>query len=137
MVAISDVSLFIAERDGKAFAEVSYRVLPTGQDFALKRSFREIVELIGVDEGVGEDGHSEVIRNGRIYDELLAFGTSDSTPGRTRAVNLASADLDEDPGPVPRRDEIRARVTLIPIVTAESNVVTRGAPANTFGSTPA
>lgn len=126
MVAVSNVTLSISEGNGNAFVEVGYRVEPTGQDFALKRSFREIVELIGVDKGPGEDGHSEVIRNGKIYDEILTFGVSDSTPPRTRAANLTSADIDEDPSPFPKRDELQARVTLIPIVIAESNVVTRG-----------
>ena len=116
----NNVLLHIAESQGNAFVEVSFAVDGSAEDLERQQSYRAVVELIGVDEGLGEDGRSEVIPNGLISDDLVTFGVP-----RTVAKNISSGILDEDPGPFPRRDEIRARITLIP--TTLSNVVHRGA----------
>src|SRR4029453_10048668 len=116
----NNVTLRIAESQGNAFVEVSFAVDASAEDIQHQQAYRAVVELIGVDEGPGEDGRSEATPNGQKADQLGAFGV-----GQTVARNMPSALLDEDPGPFPRRDELRARVTLIP--TTLSNVVTRGA----------
>ncbi|HMI40333.1 MAG TPA: hypothetical protein VK485_03760 [Sphingomicrobium sp.] len=116
----NNVLLHIVEGQGNARVEVSYTVDASAEDLEHQQSYRAVVELIGVDEGPGEDGRSEVIPNGQIVDEPVTF----SLP-RTVVKDISAGILDEDPGPFPRRDEIRARITLLP--TTLSNIVHRGA----------
>lgn len=116
----NNVLLHIVESQGNASVEVSYAVDAGPEDIQHHQSYRAVVELIGVDEGPGEDGRNEVIPNGLIADLPVTFGAS-----QTVVKKISAAILDEDPGPIIRRDEIRARVTLFP--ETFSNVVHRGA----------
>jgi hypothetical protein len=115
----NNVLLHIVEAQGNARVEVSFAADPSREDIERHQSYRAVVELIGVDVGAGEDGQSEVIPNGLIADVPVTFVS------QTVSKNIPSSILDEDPGPFIRRDEIQARVTLIPATF--SNVVTRGA----------
>jgi hypothetical protein len=108
MASISKVLLQIFERAGSAQVQVSYTLTATHHDGPHEQAYRELVQLIGVDIGPGEDGVSEVLPGGTIWDGVV------------------------DPGPVIREDEIRARVTLTPLPpvapSRESNTVRRGGP---------
>ena len=132
MASISNVRLEILERLGTAKVRVSYRLFATHHDGPHEQAYREVVQLIGVDTGAGEDGVSEPIPGGKIWDGIVVFTTSQVSFEQTREFELPSSALNEDPGPPIREDEIQARVTLIPLPPAspsrDSNLVRRGAP---------
>lgn len=127
MATISDIKLSILDHSGSATAQLSYTI--SASNFDAEQSYVERVELIGVDEGPHEDGHSEVLA--AIPDGVVTFDSSLGSVSRGPEIHLSSsAVLDEDPGFF-RADEIKARVTLTPLprtVSRDSNVVVRGAP---------
>jgi hypothetical protein len=112
--------------------QVSYTLTATLHDAPHLQSYRELVQLVGVDEGAGEDGQSELIANGTIFDGTVTFSGSAVAFTQTRERTIPVAMLDEDPGPFIREDEIRARVTLTALPpaspTRDSNLVRRGGP---------
>lgn len=133
MALISDVLLRVFEgapAPGQATVQVSYTITASLHDGPHEQAYRELVELVGVDKGPGEDGPSEVIFT--VSDGTVVFTNSEVAftriPERTFPIGI----LDEDRGPSIRTDEILARVTLTPIPQAspreESNVVRRGQP---------
>jgi hypothetical protein len=67
-----------------------------------------------------------------ISDGIVVFTASQHGFTRSWEKSISSSVLDEDPGPVIRKDEIRAVVTLTPIpptpLVRESNLVERGEP---------
>jgi hypothetical protein len=132
MASISNVRLEIFENREPALVRVSYRVQATHHDGPHEQAYREVVELIGVDEGVGEDGQNEVISV--ISDGVVVFTTSQAAFQRGPEKQVPRSLLDEDGGIIARRDELRARVSLVPLpprtVVRESNLVTRGEPVN-------
>jgi len=132
MASISSVDLRIFESSGSALIQVSYTITATHHDSLHEQAYRELVQLVGDDSGPGEDGHSELIPGGTIWDGVVVFTTSEVSFVQIREIRLPSSILDEDPGPVIREDEIRARVTLIPLPPASpsrnSNLVRRGGP---------
>lgn len=132
MASVSNVRLEIFEQQGSALVRASFTVQATLHDAPHQQSYRELVQLVGVDEGIGEDGTNELLANGTISDDVISFSTSAVAIVRIRERTVPIAVLDEDPGIIPRRDELRARVTLIPLppgpVVRESNLVTRGGP---------
>lgn len=132
MASISNVLLQIAERSGSAQVQVSYTLTATHHDGPHEQAYRELVQLVGADIGPGEDGVSEVIPGGTVWDGVVVFTTSQVAFVRSRERTLPSSILDEDPRPVIREDEIRARVTLTPLApvspSRESNTVRRGGP---------
>ena len=137
MASISNVLLRIFEgvpAPGQALVQVSYTVTATLHDAPHQQSYRELVQLVGDDEGAGEDGHSELIANGTIFDGTVVFTTSTVAFSQSHERTVPIAILDEDPGPFIRPDEIRARVTLTPLApaspTRDSNLVRRGQPVN-------
>lgn len=114
MASIENVRLEIVERNAAAAVLVTYSLVGSPEDIQQRRSYSETVELIGVDEGAGEDGRNETIRGSRS-DEQVTFPLA--TPERRRLLALQASALDEDQpfnpfSPVPHPDEIRARVTL-------------------------
>ena len=132
MASISRVQLQIVERSGSALVQVSYTVTATQNDAVNEQAYRELVQLVGDDVGVGEDGSSELIPGGTVWDGVVRFTNSQVAFTQSREITVPSAVLDEDPGPVIREDEIRARVTLTPLPPAspsrDSNLVRRGRP---------
>ena len=132
MASVSKVRLQIFENAGSALVQVGYTVTATNEDSLSGQAYRELVQLVGDDSGPGEDGRSELIAGGTMWDGTVSFTTSEVAFVRAREVTLPSSTLDEDPGPVIREDEIRARVTLIPLPPAslsrDSNLVRRGGP---------
>ena len=137
MASISNVLLRIFEgvpAAGQALVQVSYTLTATLHDAPHQQAYRELVQLVGDDQGRGEDGQSELIANGTIFDGTVAFTTSTVAFTQSHERTVPMAILDEDPGPFIRPDEIRARVTLTPLAAAsptrDSNLVRRGAPVN-------
>ena len=135
MASISNVLLRIFEGvpvAGQALVQVSYTLTATLHDAPHQQAYRELVQLVGDDQGSGEDGQSELIANGTIFDGTVVFTTSTVAFTQTRERTVPIAILDEDPGVFPRPDEIRARVTLTPLAAAsptrDSNLVRRGGP---------
>ena len=132
MASISSVDLRIVESSGSALIQVSYTITATHHDSLHEQAYRELVQLVGDDSGPGEDGHSELIPGGTIWDGVVVFTTSEVSFVQIHESRLPSSILDEDPGPIIREDEIRARVTLIPLPPASpsrnSNLVRRGGP---------
>lgn len=132
MATIERLRLEIFENNGAALARVTYQVRPSQQD--AQHRYREDVQLIGVDEGPGEDGTNELIVGGLLFSGIVTF-PSTALVNRERLLPLPSSALDEDRGTGPAvffalEDELRARVTLTEIpgtpVLAESNLVRRG-----------
>ena len=137
MASISNVLLRIFEGvpvAGQALVQVSYTLTATLHDAPHQQAYRELVQLVGDDQGPGEDGQSELIANGTIFDGTVVFTTSTVAFTQSHERTVPIAILDEDPGPFIRPDEIRARVTLTPLApaspTRDSNLVRRGGPVN-------
>jgi len=133
MAAINNVRLDIFDNNpspGRALVQISYKILGTHHDIAHEQKYRELVQLIGVDEGPGEDGRSEPLPIDPIWDGPFTFGGLATAFDRTREGVIPTSALIEDA--FFRRSEIRARVTLEPLpatVSGESNIVLRH-PAN-------
>ena len=135
MASISNVVLRIFEgvpAAGQALVQVSYTLTATLHDAPHQQAYRELVQLVGDDQGPGEDGQSDIIPGGTISDGTVVFSTSAQGFTRNHERTIPVSILDEDPGPVIRADEIRARVTLTPLApaspTRDSNLVRRGEP---------
>lgn len=136
MASITNVRLEVA-RDGSVVEiRVTYSLKGSWVDAIVRRSYREIVELIGDDERPGEDGRNDLIPRGLVHSGQVRFEDIAAIP-RTRSLSLRSDDLDEDSSADPRTallsgDEIRARVTLARFppkpVRASSGIVFFGAP---------
>jgi hypothetical protein len=138
MASISNVVLRIFEGvpvAGQALVQVSYTLTATLHDAQHQQAYRELVQLVGDDQGRGEDGQSELIAGGTIFDGNVTFTTSSVAFTQSHERTIPVAILDEDPGPFIRTDEIRARVTLVPLApaipTRDSNLVRRGQPVLT------
>lgn len=134
MASISNVRLQIVETSGSANILVSYRLDATNGDGANGQAYRELVQLVGVDIGPGEDGRSELISGGTLWDGVVKFSTSQVRFDQSRETPfINSSILDEDGGLFIKEDEIQALVTLIPLPpespSAVSNIVRRGGPA--------
>jgi hypothetical protein len=84
MASISKVLLQIFERAGSAQVQVSYTLTATHHDGPHEQAYRELVQLIGVDIGPGEDGVSEVLPGGTIWDGVVVFTTSQVAFVRSR-----------------------------------------------------
>jgi hypothetical protein len=122
-----------------------YRINWSTYDQESEQPYREVCKLIGDDTGItpAEDGVDDAIVNGQLFPQLLfppfppvlgqplivlpfATVSSNGQPFtdrvHTKTINLSN--LDEDQDPVPNPDEIRAVVTLTPVlpvaVTRES-----------------
>lgn len=132
MASIQDVRLQLDERMGAAAALVTYNLRGTAQDVQQHVRYLELVQLIGDDKGLGEDGQDELIANGQVFADSIVFTSTEPVSRPPRLLALPSSFLNEDPGHVfgvQNEDEIRARVTLTRVdapVTAESNLVVRG-----------
>lgn len=127
MAAIMNLQLGINKTQGDARLTVTYFIRGSQLDVLSEQTYREVVELIGVDKG--EDSTDEPIPDTRRSFAFVATSTSEIP--RTQIYDLPASALDEDRDvDHPREDEIAARVTLIPIppgtITRNSNIVRRG-----------
>ena len=133
MATIGDVVLKITNRPGgkEAVVDVTYEIAFDSYDQNSNQVYTEVCRLIGDDTHV-EDPTSAA------PDDTLGFLTplfvrntrSDGKPSLSRqwTKTFRMADLDEDRAAIPNPDEIRALVTLNPIMpvaaSRESNMVT-------------
>jgi len=136
MATINNVLLSIDHDPAspKAKAKVSYTLRGSLPDVQHPHRYRESVQLIGVDEGPGEDGVNDIIVGGLVFSGTVGFANTNAI-NRSRVLELPDANINEDTGlaspfPLPKRDEIRAVVTLTQIagapVSAKSNDVKFG-----------
>lgn len=132
MASISNVRLQIFENAGLALVQVGYTLSATLHDAPHQQAYRELVQLVGDDLGRGEDGQSELIPGGTVWDGVVTFTTSQVAFTQIHEIRLPASLLDEDTGLIISFDEIRARVTMIPLPAAlqsrDSNLVRRGGP---------
>ena len=135
MATIENVLLTLNETGGRARFNVTYALRGSTPDVQHQHRYREVVELIGDDIGLGEDGVNELIVGGSMFSGTTTFSSTNPV-NRSRAMELPSSAIDEDQGlspfpfPFPKRDEIRARVTISqlagPPIALSSNEVHRG-----------
>jgi hypothetical protein len=145
MASVSNLTLDVeVVNDGAnlvANVTASYRLNWSSYDINSNQPYREVCKLIGDDSGItpAEDGTDDNITNGQLFPQLL-FPTFPAAPGpvisplvplfntvaaegqpfldrvHTKTINLSN--LDEDQAPVANPDEIRAQVSLTPVLPA-------------------
>jgi hypothetical protein len=151
MASISNLTLDIeVVNDGAnlvANVTASYRINWSSYDQNSNQPYRESCVLIGDDTGItpAEDGSDDAIPNGTLFPQLLfppfpvvtggltsplipLFNTTSSNgqafTDRVHTKSIPLGNLDEDPGAGVNPDEIRAQVTMTPVlpvaVTRES-----------------
>jgi hypothetical protein len=105
--------------------DVSYKILATLDDVAAGRAYRELVQLVKVGRIIGEPGVEHLVPGGTIWDGTVLFTGDEVGFVHSRELTLPAADLAQDSAL--QAEEIRARVTLIPLPAAspmmESNTV--------------
>jgi hypothetical protein len=123
MASITPVSLSITPVPNSPLVSiyVGYEVHLNSQDIATQQNYREVCHLIG-DDTPG-DGTDDIIRT--IYDATTFYDGTFQQFSRAIQLFMPASQLDEDrTAPFQEDDEIRARVTLTPILTSrESNQV--------------
>jgi hypothetical protein len=124
MAAVQDVSLSIFNQpDSKVLVQLSWKLVGGGDDISQHATYRELVELIGVDKELGEATTPDQAIH-TLADGLVTFDGTHVNYQRGGDFWLDAGILDEDTHPfLPRADEIRARVQLI--AASQSNVVVR------------
>jgi hypothetical protein len=144
MASVENVRLELLEVDLGGTARVSYTLRGSADDVQHRQKYRERVELVGVDEGDGEDGTNALLPGGGlVFTRLMTFANT-APLERLRVGHFSADELDEDwglsghilelgPGRIlrlPKLDEIRARVTLTQIpgrpIVARSGIERRG-----------
>jgi hypothetical protein len=147
MASISNVTLDIqVVNDGAnlvANVTATYRINWSSYDQHSNQPYRESCVLIGDDTGINpaEDGTDDAIPNGTLFPQLLfppfpplpplgglasplipLFGTTQSDGqaflDRVHTKTISLSNLNEDQAPVPNPDEIRAVVTMTPVLPA-------------------
>jgi hypothetical protein len=131
MAQLSNVALKITPDVANADIVLVYEIDYDDTDVATNQQYDEVAKLIGVDVGVDPvivAGGDDPIVDGQLSPAgsvVSANGASKQT--RKFATTIPLANLNEDVPPVPNPDEIRASVTLTPIlpqaVSAQSNLV--------------
>jgi hypothetical protein len=125
MATIGPVTLSILrETATSVMVEVAYTITGNIPDRTTNQKYLELCRLIG-DDTPG-DGTDDLIPNGVLRESVVEFSTANFEFSRALQIFLPASALDEDSGgPVPDTDEIRAVVTLTPVVpkiaTRESN----------------
>ncbi len=131
MARISAVKLTVKIKGETATAEVAYDILFSKTDIKNKQAYDEDCRLIGDDTHAGDPASAG-------GDDLLEFltpmfnkpvkpGTKD-TVSRKHKKSFRALDLNEDMNAVPNPDEIRARVTLLPVAPSTAKTVHRESP---------
>ena len=130
MATIGPVELKVRLKGSEAFVDVTYDVTFDSYDQSSNQPYVEVCRLIGDDTGTGDvPGPDHTV--GFLTPLFVTNTAADGKPIMKRAwkKTFRKSDLDEDRGPVPNPDEIRAVVTLTPVVpsaaSAESNLVTK------------
>lgn len=131
MATIGPIKLTIKKKNANQFVvDVKYEILFDSYDQQSNQPYSEVCRLVGDDTIIGDPPAAGT-------DDTLGFLTplffrSTQADGKAKLARhwtkpFRKAELDEDRGPIPNPDEIKAVVTLTPIApsvaTAESNVV--------------
>lgn len=131
MASIGPVKLNIKKQNDNEFlVDVKYEITFDSYDTHSNQPYAEVCKLVGDDTITGDPPAAGA-------DDTLGFLTplffrSTQADGKEKlerhwSKTFRKADLDEDRGPIPNPDEIRAVVTLTPVApsvaTAESDVV--------------
>ncbi len=137
MAIISPVTLSISRSGADALIEVRYTITGDIRDRITNQPYVEICRLIG-DDTPG-DGTDDIIRDGTLQDKVVAFTFGRPDIPRVIKAKLPASFLDEDSGgPALDVDEIRAEVSLIPVLptmsSRESNQVQFNVPINEQGT---
>ena len=132
MATIGPVELSIRMRKNEAHVDVKYEITFDSYDQSSNQAYAEVCKLVGDDTGTGDPPAAGGDDTLEFLTPLFFRSTrSDGKPTLARhfTKTFRKADLDEDRGPIPNPDEIRAVVTLTPVlpsaVTAESNLVSK------------
>jgi len=118
----------------------AYRINWSSYDQNSNQPYREVCKLIGDDSGItpAEDGVDDPIVNGQLFPQFLfppfplpgpiaspvipLFSTVSSNGqafvDRVHTKSIPLGNLNEDQAPVPNPDEIRAQVSLDPVLPA-------------------
>jgi hypothetical protein len=136
MAIIGPVTLAISRSGANAIVDVTYTITGNIPDRIERQKYMELCRLIG-DDTPG-DGTDDVVPNGTLREKVVEFSTTNFEFSRALQITLPASFLNEDSGgPVSAVDEIRAVVTLTPVVpkmsTRESNQVLFNVPVNQFG----
>ena len=120
MATISPVNLAITRIPNTNLVRfnLNYTIAGSNHDIASEMSYREVCKIIG-DDTPG-DGTDDLL--GTLVDETITFTGTRPGFGRGFGLVLPLSSLDEDSGgPLPQADEIRALVTITPILPSESS----------------
>lgn len=130
MATIGPVTLEVTLKGNDANVEVSYQISFDSFDKAANQPYVEVCQLIGDDTGTGDapaPDHTLGFLTPLGAGHVMAGGKS--TLKREWKKTFRKTELDEDRGSTPNPDEIRATVTLTPVLPAgakaESNLVTK------------
>lgn len=120
MATINPINLAITRINNTNFVRVKldYTITGSNHDIASEMSYREVCRIIG-DDTPG-DGTDDIL--GTLLDNTITFTGTNTGFGRGFSLVLPLSLLDEDSGGVlPQGDEIRALVTITPILPSESS----------------
>ena len=130
MATIGPVTLKVRLKGNEAFVDVTYDLTFDSYDQHSNQAYVEVCRLIGDDTATGDvPGPDHTV--GFLTPLFVTHVAADGKPTVKRAwkKTFRKTELDEDRGPVPNPDEIRAVVTLTPVqpsaASAESNLVTK------------
>ncbi len=133
MASIGPVTLKVNLKGHEANVDVKYDIEFDQYDQMSNQAYAEVCRLVGVDTGVGdppEAGDDDIL--GFLTPLFFRNTRANGSPSVSRHFQktFSKADLDEDRGPIPNPDELRAVVTLAPVAptvptsaSRESNLV--------------
>jgi hypothetical protein len=128
MAGVSNLTLAIQVVNNgpnlEANVSVEYDIVFSSYDQNSNQPYAEACRLIGDDTGIvpAEDGVDDAIPGGQLFplfpippfNQVSSNGAASVHRVRTRTLPLSN--LNEDQAPTPNPDEIRAQVTLTPVL---------------------
>lgn len=131
MARIGPVKLDVRIKGEKATVDVTYEILFSQTDVKKKQSYQEECRIIGDDTHradppeAGGDDTLEFLTP--LFNKPVKPGRAETVSRRHRKT-FRALDLNEDQGPIPNPDEVRALVTLRPAPPATGKPVQRQSP---------
>jgi hypothetical protein len=120
----------LSSSPGNVLVNVGYKIEAALDDVAAGRTYRELVQLVRVGRKVGVPGVEHLVPGGTIWDGTVLFTGDQVGFTHSRELSVPAAAIAQDSAL--QAEEIRARVTLIPLPpqspTMESNTVQLNAP---------
>jgi hypothetical protein len=121
------LSIVGSPQPGRSDVTVTYTVTFDNFDVTSGQPYHEHLDLIGDDTGTG-DGAAAGADDALYWAGLGDIHAGATVQVRTHTISVPNTALNEDTNEIPNPDEIRARITLTPIVPAvvgpvESNLV--------------